>query len=78
MTIRYQKTSYLGHILRGDKYRLLQLILKGKIEGRRGVGRSGCHGSEIFEKAGELFHMAEERSAFAIMKANVRMTGQGT
>ena len=27
--------SYVGHILRGSKYRLVQLILKGKIEGRR-------------------------------------------
>jgi len=39
MTVKCRKTSYLGHILRGYKYRLLQLILKGKIEGRRGAGR---------------------------------------
>ena len=38
-TVKCRKISYLGHILRGSKYRLLQLILKGKIEGRRGPGR---------------------------------------
>ena len=38
-TVKSRKISYLGHILRGSKYRLLQLILKGKIEGHRGPGR---------------------------------------
>ena len=34
MTINWQKTSFLGHIFKADKYRLVQLMLKGKIEGR--------------------------------------------
>jgi len=39
ITVKCRKVSYLGQILRGDRYHLLQLIMKGKIEGRRGVGR---------------------------------------
>lgn len=37
--MRIKKISYLGLILRGAKYEAPQLILQGKIEGRRGVGR---------------------------------------
>jgi len=29
-TIKQRKTVYLGHILRGSRYELLKLILKGK------------------------------------------------
>ena len=32
--VKVRKISYLGHVLRGGKYHLLHLILKGKIEGR--------------------------------------------
>lgn len=38
-SIKRRKLEYLGHILRNDKYRLLQLILNGKIEGTRWIGR---------------------------------------
>lgn len=38
-TIRKHNTAYLGHIFRNDKYELLQLMMKGKIEGKRGPGR---------------------------------------
>ncbi|CAG9839938.1 unnamed protein product, partial [Diabrotica balteata] len=38
-TVKHRKVSYLGHIVRGSRYKILQLILKGKIEGRRSVGR---------------------------------------
>lgn len=37
--IKRRKTAYLGHIMRNAKYGLLQLIIEGKVEGRRGVGR---------------------------------------
>ena len=37
--IKKKKTAYLGHIMRNTKYQLLQLIIEGKIEGRRGIGR---------------------------------------
>lgn len=39
-TIKIRKLEYLGHIMRNNqKYRLLQLILQGKIEDERNVGR---------------------------------------
>ena len=38
-TIKERKTAYLGHIMRNEKYQLLQLIIEGKIEGKRGLGR---------------------------------------
>nr|CAH7754601.1 unnamed protein product [Callosobruchus chinensis] len=35
-----RKISYLGHIIRGERYEFQRLILQGKIEGeRRGIGR---------------------------------------
>lgn len=39
LTIKRRKTAYLGHIMRNTKYQLLQLIIEGKIEGKRGMGR---------------------------------------
>jgi hypothetical protein len=37
--VKSKKTAYLGHIIRGERYTFQQLILEGKIEGRRGLGR---------------------------------------
>ncbi|XP_072386768.1 putative uncharacterized transposon-derived protein F52C9.6 isoform X1 [Diabrotica undecimpunctata] len=65
--IKKRKIGYLGHILRGAKYEIPQLILQGKIEGRRGAGRkqlswlrnikewTGIHNT------GELCHAAKNR-----------------
>ena len=38
-TTKIRKTAYLGHIMRHEEYEQLQLILQGKIEGKRGMGR---------------------------------------
>ncbi|KAH1023806.1 hypothetical protein HUJ05_003406 [Dendroctonus ponderosae] len=38
-TIKKRKLEYLGHVMRGEKYRLLQNIVHGKIHGSRGPGR---------------------------------------
>jgi len=38
-TIKKRKTAYLGHIMRNERYQFLQLLIEGKIEGRRGIGR---------------------------------------
>lgn len=38
-TIKRRKTAYFGHIMRNQKYEMLQLILQGKINGKRGIGR---------------------------------------
>nr|CAH7767443.1 unnamed protein product [Callosobruchus chinensis] len=38
--IRKRKISYLGHIIRGERYEFQRMMLQGKIEGgRRGIGR---------------------------------------
>jgi len=38
-SIEKRKTAYLGHIMRNTKYQFLHLLIEGKIEGRRGIGR---------------------------------------
>ena len=38
-TIKTRKVAYLGHVFRHERYDLLQLIIMGKIAGKRGVGR---------------------------------------
>ena len=38
-SIKIRKLQYFGHIMRNSKYRILQLIIEGKIEGRRPRGR---------------------------------------
>nr|CAH7746925.1 unnamed protein product [Callosobruchus chinensis] len=38
--IKKRKISYLGHIIRGERYEFQRVILQGKVEGgRRGIGR---------------------------------------
>jgi len=34
-----RKMQYLGHIMRGEKYEFLRLVVEGKILGKRSVGR---------------------------------------
>ena len=38
-TIKNRKTAYLGHVMRNEKYEYLQLLIEGKVEGRRGIGK---------------------------------------
>lgn len=38
-TIKKRKLGYFGHVIRGEKYEMLRLIIQGKIEGKRGPGR---------------------------------------
>lgn len=84
ITVKCRKIAYLGHILRGEKYHLLQLIMKGKIEGKRGVGRRQISWlRNIREWTGirnavDLFRVAEDRDALSAVIANVRATGHGT
>ena len=33
------EARWQGHVIRNEKYRLLQLVMEGKIEGKRGQGR---------------------------------------
>lgn len=80
-TIKCRKIAYLGHILRGEKYYLLQLIIKGKIEGRHRIGRRQMSWMRNIrewtgiQRAGNLFRLAEDRETLSIVIANVRGTG---
>ncbi|CAG9830217.1 unnamed protein product [Diabrotica balteata] len=38
-TIKVCKTAYVGQILRNDKYSLLQVIMQGRVDGKKGIGR---------------------------------------
>lgn len=80
--IKCRKIGYLGHVLRGEKYRLLHLILKGRIVGRYGIGRKQLSWLRNIRKwtgiQGADERMAEDREALARVIANVWRTGQGT
>lgn len=81
-TIKIRKLQYLGHITRGTRYAMLQLIMQGKILGKRSIGRRriswlrnlrewyGCTSSE-------LFRAAASKIRIAMMIANLRR-GDGT
>lgn len=38
-TIKERKMQYLGHVMRGDRYEILRLIIEGKVQEKRSVGR---------------------------------------
>lgn len=76
-TIKKRKTAYLGHIMRNEKYQFLQLMIEGKIEGKRGIGRkkmswlrnirqwTGIHDVQT------LIHTARSREAMENVIANI-------
>lgn len=76
-TIKKRKTAYLGHIMRNNKYQFLHLLIEGKIEGRRGIGRkkmswlrnirqwTGLHDIQ------SLIHTARNREAMENVIANI-------
>ncbi|KAL0860165.1 hypothetical protein ABMA27_010472 [Loxostege sticticalis] len=76
-TIKRRKLSYFGHVMRNDKYRMLQLVIQGKIAGKRSVGRRrhswlknlrewfGCSTTS-------LFRAAASKVKIALMLSNLR------
>ena len=74
--IKKKKTAYLGHIMRNTKYQLLQLIIEGKIEGRRGIGRKMSwlrnirHWTGIRTVQG-LIHVSRNREEMENVVANI-------
>ncbi|CAH2241180.1 jg3246 [Pararge aegeria aegeria] len=76
-TIKIRKVAYLGHVLRHERYELLQLIMMGRVAGRRGVGRRKKswlrnirEWTEI-ASAAELFRLAKDRQEFTKLTANL-------
>lgn len=76
--VKKRKLEYLGHIMRNpERYRLLQLILQGKIQGRRSVGRrriSWLKNLRVWFNTTTvgLFRASVNKVRIAIMLANIR------
>ena len=76
-TIKERKTQYLGHIMRGQRYQILQLIIQGKIQGKRSVGRRKNSWLKDIRRwhhctSEEAFHTAKSRTELAMWTANLR------
>ncbi|XP_049865432.1 uncharacterized protein LOC126366352 [Pectinophora gossypiella] len=76
-TVNKRKVAYLGHILRSERYQLLQLIWMAKIEGRRRRERRRSWLGNIREWTGvtteeQLFRLASDREEFSKLTANVQ------
>lgn len=78
LSIKRRKTTYFGHLIRSPKYQLLQLIVEGKIEGRRGVGRKQMSWLRNLREwtglrtIGDLIHTATDREAYRNVIANIQ------
>ena len=77
-TIKRRKTAYLGHVIRNERYHLIQLIMEGKIEGRRGIGRKKMSWLRNIKQwtnirnTGELIHSIGDRVKWSEMIANIQ------
>jgi hypothetical protein len=75
-----RNVSYLGHVMRGDKYHVLQLIIEGKIEGWGGVERKQMSWLRNIRdwtgvrRVEDLFRMVRVREFFAAVVVNVGET----
>lgn len=78
LLIKKRKIEYLGHVLRHDRYRLLQLIMMGKVEGRRRAGRRRKSWlRNIREWTGinsveQLFRLAHNRDEYRKLTADLQ------
>ena len=80
-TIKKRKLEYFGHISRNTKYEMLQIIMQGKVDGRRGPERWRTSWLMILRQwygasTKTLFKRAVDKVQIALMIANVR--GHGT
>ena len=77
-TIKTRKVAYLGHVFRHERYDLLQLIMMGKIAGKRGVGRRKKSWLRTIREwtgvtsAAELFHLARDKARFAKLMSDLQ------
>ncbi|XP_045485098.1 uncharacterized protein LOC123689386 [Pieris rapae] len=76
--IKQPKVECLGHVLRHDRYHLLQLIIMGKIQGKRHVGRRKKSWLRNVREwtgittAEELLHLAQDETRFRKLTANLQ------
>lgn len=76
-TIKRKKAAYLGHVIRNERYHLIRLIIEGKIEGKRGIGRRRMSWLRNIRQwtgmrnAGDLIHAGRDREDWANVIANI-------
>nr|ADF18552.1 endonuclease-reverse transcriptase [Bombyx mori] len=76
--IKKRKIEYLGHVLRNDRYMLLQLIIMGKVDGKRRAGRRKKSWlRNIREWTGiasveQLFRLAADKNEYRKLTANLQ------
>jgi hypothetical protein len=66
--------------MRHEEYSMLQIMLQGKTEGKRNIGRKRKWMLQntkewTWQNTSTLFHMAEDRQEFALMTANLNRDG---
>ena len=67
--IKKRKLEYFGNVIRGPKYKTLQVIMQGKIEGKRRIGRKNLSWLRNFRawtglEPEQLFRIASDREGF--------------
>ncbi|CAG9830510.1 unnamed protein product [Diabrotica balteata] len=77
-TIKIRKLQYLGHVMRGQRYELLRLIIKGKIKEGRSIGKrrvSWLKNLRDWFKCSsvELFRAEVDRVKMVMMISNFRL-----
>ena len=80
--IKIRKLQYLGHVMRGERYTLLQNILQGKILGKRSIGRRRISWlnnlRQWFNSSSiDLFRAVTSKIKIAMLIANL-LKGDGT
>ncbi|XP_045448929.1 uncharacterized protein LOC123657427 [Melitaea cinxia] len=75
--VKERKLQYFGHIMRGHRYRILQLVIEGKIEGKRRPGRRKISWLKNLREwfnlsTRSLFRAAASKIKIAMMVANLR------
>ena len=77
-TIKERKLQYIGHIMRGKKYEILRLIIEGKVQGKRSVGRRQNSWLKDLRRwfgrtSTEIFRAAVSKTIIANWIANLRL-----
>lgn len=77
-TIKQRKLEYFGYVIRNEeRYRILQLVMQGRIFGKRGPGRRRISWLRNLKQwfglsSTELFRRAVNKTMITLMIANIR------
>ena len=67
-TVKSRKIRYFGHVIRGEKYELLRLIIQRKIERKRGAGRR-----KTSSESGQVYQQLE--NSYVLPKTEIFNSG---